>query len=272
MGKAAEAKKAAVLSAFMYLLYPLFLYIPVWSAPVLVGAVQDAEMAYIVVAQQYLPQIAPGLLGLLVAGMFAATMSMVNSDISALAAVFCKDIYQRTMDPKAPESRLLKVGYMATVVFGVLTVLAAFETERYADAFGVMMDWYAAILGPVSIPLLLGMLVRRTTWRGAFGAWLGGFVTFVLFKYWLTDAIALSLFGGPPSEAFAWTLNTGAELIVAFGIFFLEGYVNHHTPEEQQRVDAMFSRIAPRPGEVDQQAAEAEASVASAETGDNGLA
>jgi len=129
MGKAAEAKKAAFLSAALYLIYPIFLYIPVWAAPILVGEIADPEMAYIAVAQQQLPYIAPGLLGLFVAGMFAATMSMVNSDISALAAVFTKDIYQRTMDPRAPEGRLLKVGYLATLVFGVLTVVAAFETE-----------------------------------------------------------------------------------------------------------------------------------------------
>jgi SSS family solute:Na+ symporter len=45
MGKAAEAKKAALLSAFMYLLYPIALYVPVWAAPILVGQVQDPETA-----------------------------------------------------------------------------------------------------------------------------------------------------------------------------------------------------------------------------------
>lgn len=243
MGKAAEAKKAAILSAFLYLLYPVLLYIPVWAAPILVGEIADPEMAYIVVAQQQLPNMAPGLLGLLVAGMFAATMSMVNSDISALAAVFTKDIYQRTLDPKAPERRLLRVGYLVTLVFGVLTVVAAFETESLGGAFKAMMDWYAAVLGPVSIPLLLGMVVKRTTWRGALASWIGGFVTFVVFKYWATDAIALAVFGGSPDEALSWTLTTAAELLVSFALFFGEGYLSRQTPEEQQRVDALFQRL-----------------------------
>lgn len=257
MGKAAEAKKAALLSAFLYLLYPIALYIPVWAAPILVGQVQDPEMAYIIVAQQQLPRVMPGLLGLLVAGMFAATMSMVNSDISALAAVFTKDIYSRTMDRMAGESKLLKVGYLATGVFGLLTIIGGMATEGLGGAFKAMMDWYAAVLGPVSVPLLFGMLIKRTTWRGALASWLGGFATFVLFKYWLTNVVALALLGAPPDEALAWTLTTGAELLVTFAIFLGEGYLVRKTPEEQARVAGLFERLE---GGLEAQAGDGEAS------------
>ena len=243
MGKAAEAKRAAILSALLYLLYPIAIYIPVWAAPILVGQVRDPEMAYIVVAQQQLPRIMPGLLGLLVAGMFAATMSMVNSDISALAAVFTKDIYSRTMDRAASEGKLLKVAYLATGVFGLLTIIGGMATEGLGGAFKAMMDWYAAVLGPVSVPLLFGMIVKRTTWRGALASWLGGFATFVLFKYWLTNVVALALFGVPPDEALSWTLTTGAELLVTFAIFLGEGYLFRQTTEEQARVDGLFRRL-----------------------------
>lgn len=250
MGKAAEAKKAALLSAFLYLLYPLALYIPVWAAPILVGPVADPEMAYIVVAQQQLPRLMPGLLGLFVAGMFAATMSMINSDLSALASVFTKDIYQRIFRPQATEDMLLKVGYLATGVFGLLTIVGALATEGLGGAFKAMMDWYAAVLGPVSVPLLFGMIVKRTTWRGALASWLGGFATFVLFKYGLTNMLAEKLFGGPPSEALAWTLTTGAELLVTFAVFLGEGYFFRQTPEEKARVETLFAQIEGREQEM----------------------
>lgn len=247
MGKPSEAKKAALLSAALYLLYPLALYVPVWAAPILLDEIQDPEMAYIAIAQKLLPQIAPGLLGLMVAAMFAATMSMVDSDLNALAAVFTKDIYNRTMDRRASEARLMNVGLAATVVFGIITIACGLATESLGGAFAAMIDWYAAILGPVSIPLLFGMLTRRTTWRGALLSWLGGFVTFIVFKYWATSAVCAVLFGEAPGEALAWTVTTGAELLVAFAIFLLEGFVSEQTPEERRRVQSLFDRLEDRP-------------------------
>ena len=243
MGKPAEAKKAALLSAALYLLYPLALYIPVWAAPVLLEEVQDPEMAYIAVAQHLLPQIAPGLLGLMVAAMFAATMSMVDSNLNALAAVFTKDIYARTLNRTAPEGQLMKVGLIATVAFGAVAIACGLVTDRLGGAFKTMIDWYAAVLGPVSIPLLFGMLIPRTTWRGALLSWLGGFAAFVVFKYWATEAVCLALFGEAPGEALAWTVTTGAELGIAFAIFCLEGFIGERTPEERKRGQDLFDRL-----------------------------
>lgn len=243
MGKPNEAKKAALLSAFLYLLYPIALYIPVWAAPLLVGDLADPEQAYIAVAQQQLPNIMPGLLGLMVAAMFAATMSMVDSDINALAAVFTKDIYGRVINPRADDAKLMKVGLVATGVFGAITIACGLATESLGGAFKAMMDWYAAVLGPVSIPLLFGMLTRWTTWRGALLSWIGGFVTFVVFKYWGATALVMALTGEAPSEALAWTITTGAELLVAFAIFIGEGFISRMSEDEQERVDGLFERL-----------------------------
>jgi len=231
IGAAADAKKAALLSGALYLVYPVILYIPVWAARPLVGEVANPEQTYAVMALRFLPSIAPGMLGLFVAAMFAATMSMVDSDLNSLAAVFTKDIYQRTFSPGASEKTLLKVGLLATGILGAVTIMAGLLAPFLGGAFNAMMAWYAAILGPVSVPLLLGMLNRRTTWRGALAAWLGGFATFVLLKYGY-DA--------------SWTVYTGGELLVTFAVFLGEGYLSKLTPEETERVDELFEQIASR--------------------------
>lgn len=238
VGAAADAKKAALLSAALYLLYPVVLYIPVWAARPLLGGVADPEHAYAVVALRYLPSMAPGLLGLFVASMFAATMSMVDSDLNALAAVFTKDIYQRAFRPNASQRTLLWVGFLATAVLGVITIATGLLTATpvFGGAFKAMMDWYAAILGPVAVPLLFGMLVRRTTWRGALAAWIAGFATFVLLKYGLQQP---------------WTVFTGGELLVSFVVFFGEGYLGSRSQEEIERVDALFDQIEPGPDRGD---------------------
>jgi SSS family solute:Na+ symporter len=248
VGKPRDATKAALLSAALYLVYPLAIYIPVWAAPVVLGEI-DPEQSYVLVAAEYLPRIAPGLLGMLIAAIFAATMSMVDSDLNALAAVFTKDIYERTINRRATERTLMQVGLIATIVFGALTIGCGLATEALGGAFRAMIEWYGAVLGPVSIPLLFGMLLRRTTWRGALLSWAGGFATFVVFKYWLVGALWMSLFGTTPAEAgthaqaIAWSIYTGAELLVAFSIFIAEGYISAHTEEEKSRITALFARL-----------------------------
>ncbi len=236
IGAPRDAKKAALLSGAMYLVYPIIIYIPVWASPIVLGEVAKPEETYALMAQTYFPSLMPGLLGLFVASMFAATMSMVDSDLNALAAVFTKDIYQKTFDPDAPEKTLLKVGLLATALFGVITIVAGLMGDKLGGAFNAMMQWYAAVLAPVSVPLLFGMLNRRTTWRGALAAWIGGFAAFVLLKY------GLPVLGVETS----WTIFTGGELLVTFGIFYAEGYINKLTPDEQARVDELFDQIGSR--------------------------
>ena len=228
IGASRDAKKAALLSAALYLVYPVVIYIPVWAAGALLGEVEKPEETYALMALEYLPVIAPGLIGLFVASMFAATMSMVDSDLNALAAVFTKDIYQTTWGRNASEKTLLKVGFVATAVLGAITISTGLMAEQMGGAFKAMMDWYAAVLGPVSIPLLFGMLNRRTTWRGALAAWAGGFLTFILLKYGLGTS---------------WTVFTGGELLVTFAIFFGEGYITKMPADEAERAAEVLEQV-----------------------------
>lgn len=239
VGRPNDAKKAALLSAVLYLLYPVVIYLPVWAAPAVLGHIEKPEETYALMAQRFLPGIMPGLLGLFLAGMAAATMSMVDSDLNALAAVFTKDIYQRTLRPHATERTLMRVGWVTTAVLGAITIGTGLLTPRLGGAFHAMMDWYAGILPPVAVPLLFGMLNQRTSGRGALAACLAGFATFGVLRY-----LTLSVWG--LSKALSWTIFTGGELLVVFGIFFAEGYLFRMSPEEARRASAVLAQVAPK--------------------------
>ncbi len=234
IAKPGKARKAALLSAGLFLFYPLAVYIPMWAAHSLIGHVENPEHTYMLVAQKILPQVSPGLLGLLIASMFAATMSMIDSDISALSAVFTKDIYQRTFHKNADDRILLRVGMIATVVFGSLTIAAALLTIHLQGAFNAMVEWFAAILGPVSLPLLLGMIFRKPTWRGALWSWACGLLTFIFFKYGWTPLTGLD-------SSFA--LYTGMELLVSFIVFMISGEIGRKTPKEEDKINDFFSQF-----------------------------
>lgn len=234
IGKPADAKKAAILSACLYLVYPIAIYIPIWSARLVIGDIENPEHAYVLVAEKFFKQISPGMMGLFVSAIFAATMSMISSDLNSLAAVFTKDIYQRSINQNATEKKLLKIGMTSTIIFGLLTIVSALITIHMEGAFNTMVEWYAAILGPISIPLLFGMIFRKPTWRGAIYSWAAGFITFVFCKY------GVPLITG---EATTFAFYTGMELLVSFSVFYFEGMINKQTPEEKANVDALFSKI-----------------------------
>ncbi len=234
IGKPSDAKKAAILSACLYLIYPLAIYIPIWSARLVIGEIENPEHAYVLVAQKFFSQISPGMIGLFVSSIFAATMSMISSDLNSLAAVFTKDIYHRSINSDASEKKLVSIGMISTIVLGLLTIVSALITISLEGAFNTMVEWYAAILGPISIPLLFGMIFKKPTWRGAIYSWIAGFAAFVLAKY------GVPLITGQETS---FAFYTGMELLVSFGVFYFEGQVNGQSVEEKIKVDNLFKKL-----------------------------
>ncbi len=234
IGKPKDARKAAYLSASLYLIYPFAIYIPMWAARQVVGEIANPEQAYVLVAEKLFTSLTPGLIGLFVSAIFAATMSMISADLNSLASVFTKDIFERTMNKNCNDKTLLKVGMVSTILLGVLTIGSALITIHLHGAFNAMVEWYAAILGPVSVPLLFGMVYKRATWRGAIGSWALGFITFIVVKYGYAAITGVQT---------PFALYTGAELMVSFSVFFLDGFINKQTPVEKQRVDELFRQI-----------------------------
>lgn len=242
VGEARDTQKAALLSGALFLVYPLVIFIPAWTAPLLMPqffdpitaapiAGFDPDQTYVLIAKQVLQGMAPGLIGLLVCSMFAATMSMIDSDINALAAVFTKDVWERAHTNPLTEQQLSFVGRIATLTFGTAVLGTALMVDGSAGigkVFSQTVKLFGAILPPVAIPLMFGMLFKRTTTRGALGALIGGFVTFGILRNIYPDSFAI---------------YTGGEMLVASIIFFGEGYISKRTPEKEAEVERLFERL-----------------------------
>ena len=70
-------------------MWPLVLFFPMWAAPLLLPHLADATQSYALLTKMLLP---PGLIGLVLAGLFAHTMAMTSSDANAISAVVVRDI------------------------------------------------------------------------------------------------------------------------------------------------------------------------------------
>lgn len=244
VGDARDTRKAALLSGALFLVYPLVIFIPAWTAPLLLPqyfdpvtmapiAGFDPDQTYVLIAKQALEGMAPGLLGLLVCSMFAATMSMIDSDINALAGVFTKDVYERSSKKPLNDQQLAFVGRLATLAFGTAVLGAALAVDGSAGigkVFSQTVKLFGAILPPIAIPLMFGMLWKHTTARGAIGALVGGFATFAVLKTMYPDSFAI---------------YTGGEMLVATLIFFGDGFISKRTPEKEAEVEALFDRLNP---------------------------
>ncbi|HZE40847.1 MAG TPA: sodium:solute symporter family protein [Stackebrandtia sp.] len=177
------ARRGAMLSAGLYLVWPLILMIPMFAAPLFIH-VDDPTTSYAAMTTRFLPA---GMIGLVIAGMFSHTMAMVSSDANAIAAVITRDVlpalWRRARS--FTDSQKLATGRIATVAFIVASMAIATQATSLGGVLTIVVSWVAALMGPISVPLLLGMLpwFRRCGSRAALISWAGGLITYGLVYY-----------------------------------------------------------------------------------------
>jgi len=169
-----HARKAALLAAVLFVIGPVVWFIPPMVARIthpdlgsmFPGVPRPQETAYFAMATATMPV---GMLGLLLSGIFAATMGQMDSGLNRNAGYFIKNFYQVWLRPRATERELLNVGRASTVVFGILIVLVClwFDTLKNLTLFDIMLQLGGLIGIPIVMPLIWGMFVRRAPqWAG----------------------------------------------------------------------------------------------------------
>ncbi len=169
-----QARKAALLASVLMLIGPIIWFIPPMAARVLSPdlSVQfpmlknPEEASYIFAAMNVLPV---GMMGLLVCGLFAATISSMDSGLNRNAGIFVRSFYQRVVKDPSPK-QLLIAGRLSSAVFGILIILIAVFISQLKgmDLFNVMLLFTGLIAIPYVMPLLWGMLYKNTP---AWSAW-----------------------------------------------------------------------------------------------------
>lgn len=169
-----HARWAGYLGASLYLMGTLIWFIPPMAAralfpdlhPQFPNLEHPEEGAFIAIAQAIAPA---GMLGLLVCGIFAATMSAMDAGLNKSAGIFIKNFYQPVVRPGAPDRDLLRAGKAVTLVLGIVIILAALKmSELKGLGLFVLMQRTSILVGvPITVPLVLALIVRRTpSWSG----------------------------------------------------------------------------------------------------------
>ncbi|CAN5188036.1 Na+:solute symporter [soil metagenome] len=183
-----DARKAAIFSALLYLVWPLILFFPMWAAPLILPNLTEPTQSYAILTQELLP---PGLIGLVLASMFANTMSMTSSDANTVSSVISRDILPNLSGKfrGLEKKKSLYLARLSTFVFTGLTLVVAIHAENFGGILGLIISWFAALLGPVSVPMLLGLLpaFSHADSKAAIVSIILGFAGFIIFRYFISS-------------------------------------------------------------------------------------
>lgn len=132
------------------------------------------EASFIAISQVVMPV---GMLGLLVSGIFAATMSGMDSGLNKNAGFFIKNFYQPLLRPHATDAQMLRLARIATFVLGVIVIYIAVRMAEIKElGLFTMMQRVSILVGvPITVPLLLGLVIRQTPPWSAWSTVLVGF-------------------------------------------------------------------------------------------------
>ncbi|MBN2289861.1 MAG: hypothetical protein JXQ83_11055 [Candidatus Glassbacteria bacterium] len=238
-----DAVKSAWLSMSLGLVFfPFMIGPPVISrlfyGDALMGSTTLMETSYIKLCLDLLPV---GMIGMVVVALMAATMSSLAGDYNIYGAVLTNDLYHRLINRRAGQRRLAVVGKFNTLLVGALAMGIALLIPVMGGAFKVMMNILGMIGGPTTIPILLGLWLRRSGPGAAIAACVSGVV-----------------FGGATRFILQWPYAPFVlgNIAVTTVVFLGWGLLFPVSGRLKEKVDALFERVlradkAPEPVQED---------------------
>jgi SSS family transporter len=254
-----DTRKMALWCAFLGIALPMLWILPVLTTPILFPNIeamwpelaQPSEAAFVTLAMAVLPH---GMLGIMVAAIFAATMSSADTTFNWLAAVLTKDVYvpaaERVQGHEPTERTQLWVGKACVAIMGVIAIWVALNMERFGGAFDVYMRAESLYKPAMFIPVLLGLVYTRTPWWSGMAALGAGVLGIVVV------GVATNLSQGQPLEIMSaiftdlrltvWGVELGRyeiNTLVGVGlstvVFLLSSLVDERKGAFRERIEAL---------------------------------
>jgi solute:Na+ symporter, SSS family len=222
-----SSKVAMACGISYYILFPLVAIPPMVAAVLLpeLKGTAGAEHSYVRMAQLLLPA---GMLGLLCFGIFGATVTSLNAELNVMAQIIVQDMLKKVLVRVPARIRLL-LSRVSTVLIMGLCILIALQIRGLGGAFKYLMTVLGMTTLPTFIPLLLGLLWRKTSGKGSIAAFLAGLIVSVVMKFGLGQPLAAVIF----ANGIATTL-----------VYFLSAFWFPVPDEQRESVDTLFKKLA----------------------------
>ncbi|HRH65782.1 MAG TPA: sodium:solute symporter [Bacteroidia bacterium] len=158
----------------------------------------DTNYVFLSFVMRFLPA---GLIGLLIAVIFSASMSSTSSELNALASTTVVDIYKRMFKQEGSDRHYLVVSRITTVLWGIYAILVA----MFANQMGSLIEAVNK-LGSLFYGTILGIFVVAFYFKRVKGA-------FVFYAALVAEAVVLYCFW-IELTAFLWLNLIGCAAVV----------------------------------------------------------
>ncbi|KIO78235.1 sodium:solute symporter [Pedobacter lusitanus] len=166
--------------------------------------INDNNYIFLSFVTKYLPR---GLIGLLIAIIFLASMGSTASALNSLASTSVIDIYKRLINKNATEENYLKASRWSTVIWGLVCIAMALYASKIGnliEAVNILGSYiYGTILGVFLVAFYLKHVNGRAVFYGAI----------------LTETV-VCIIGYQKVVAYLWLNVIGCLLVVLLSLLF----------------------------------------------------
>jgi Na+(H+)/acetate symporter ActP len=115
-----------------------------------------------------------GIIGLIIAAIFAAAMSSISAELNALATATTIDFYRRHFKTDGTDREYVRFGRIATFFWGIFACIVAMYATNLGSLIEVVNKFGSFFYGSLLGVFVLAIGVRRARSRGAFWGLLFG--------------------------------------------------------------------------------------------------
>jgi SSS family transporter len=149
------------------------------------AASNDVNYVFPTYLVEYIPT---GVLGLMIAVIFAAAMSSLDSELTALSSATVVDFYRRWFRPDASDAHYLLASRVSVFIWGAFACVVALQAGRLGSLIEAVNQVGSFFYGSLLGVFLLAFLVPRANGTGAFFGLLIGMLA--VFTVSLTTDVA----------------------------------------------------------------------------------
>lgn len=219
------------------------------------------EGAFLLTAHDVLPQ---GMLGLLIAGIFGATLSNLDASVNQGVGILVRNFYLPVINPACPEKKLLIFSKLCTAIFGVIIICIGLEVAqlRTLPLFDLLNQLGVSLWLPLAIPMCLGLFYKRTPPWSSWTTVLIGLALSFAVKFCATPDMFAWIPGlhAPfkPEEVTQFYLFATVAIVslVCVGWFFFTSlFYERSSPEYKARVEGFFNNLKTPVGDLTEEQA-----------------
>ena len=149
-----------------------------------------------------------GIVGLIIAAIFAAAMSSIAAELNALATATVIDLYRRHLRPTESDAHYLRISKVATLFWGLFACIVATFAAGLGSLIEVVNRFGSFFYGSLLGVFVLALAFKRSTGTGAFVGLLAGMA-------------AVTVFASHPATkdvSFLWHNPLGVVVVVSVGL------------------------------------------------------